>query len=208
MKFKVLKKFEENGTECWIFKEDNLHGQIFPIVLEVRNGNKYRGGLNHAIFLTHKSACLLTKDEETEMRSIAIQKIDGWKEIEEKEIHVVQAGLPGKYVNNDGNQRTLEEWDIAPEILAYDGNRHVLHMDDKCLEIDIKDICGVIRECRKMLEQASLKSGLIRSPAEEIADCKDDGFGPIEQALSSLINELWNCYFLLHAVLSKKGLIK
>lgn len=117
-----------DGTDLKIFFP-SCAGFYFPIVFESRNGSKIEGGTDHAVFLLDTPSRYLSEGAVAELKEMAVEAIPEWSHIIPMEVHIVKGSSPWRFCDNDGNEKTLEEWMKAPEILPYDLNQRALGDD-------------------------------------------------------------------------------
>lgn len=97
----------------WIEGElDNPEEAEIAYVMEVLHED-----CPHIYFFSNKSWDEFSEDDEKRLKDAMCAAWDGMRDIYEREIRVVSAGLDdGVYVDVNGNHRTLDEWEKAPVV--------------------------------------------------------------------------------------------
>ena len=95
---------------------ETASNNLYPLIAEVRNAERNGYDCSDVLLLISANPDALSDADFERIRIWLMDKIPGWNRLFEEEIHVVSAGLPGKYENNYHQERSIEDFDSASEL--------------------------------------------------------------------------------------------
>lgn len=105
--FMVVKVYGEEDTDT---------KNLYPMIAEVRNAERNGYKCSDVLLLVAEDPGTLTDSDFERIRIWLMNNVSEWDRLFDEEIHVKTAGLPGKYEDNYFHEKTLAEYEIAPEI--------------------------------------------------------------------------------------------